>query len=130
MANYNKIVPMRLTGPELNYGGDPTATNFLGMLRGSNNPWADEEMSRRMAKFAFGLLGGGAGSGLLSLGFKAQDKLNPNRPFYGPEKKEDPSQPRDDSYAQTKEERRLWNEWKRLGRMADLTRWQNFKKTV
>ena len=119
-----------LTGPELFVGDNPYARNFLGILRGWNDPWADEKKARQWAKFGFGLLGGGVGSGLLSLGFKAQDALNPNRPFYGPEKKEDPSQTRDDSYAQTKEERRLWNEWKRLGRMADLTRWQNFKKTV
>ena len=115
---------------ELNYGTDPTARNFLGILKGYNDPWADEKRAREIAKFGFGLLGGGVGVGLLSLGFKAQDKLNPNRPFYGPEKKEDPSETRDDSYAQEKEKRRLWNEWKRLGRMADLTRWQNFKKTV
>ena len=119
-----------LTGPELFVGDNPYARNFLGILRGWNDPWADEKKARQWAKFGFGLLGGGVGSGLLSLGFKAQDALNPNRPFYGPEKKEDPSQTRDDSYAQTKEERRLWNEWKRLGRMADLVKWQNFKKTV
>ena len=119
-----------LTGPELFVGDNPYARNFLGILRGWNDPWADEKKARQWAKFGFGLLGGGVGSGLLSLGFKAQDALNPNRPFYGPEKKEDPSQTRDDSYAQSKEERRLWNEWKRLGRMADLVKWQNFKKTV
>ena len=117
-----------LTGPELFVGDNPYARNFLGILRGWNDPWRDEANRRRAAKFAFGLLGGGVGSGLLSAGFKAQDALNPNRPFYGPEKKEDPSETRDDSYAQSKEERRLWNEWKRLGRMADLVNWQNIKK--
>ena len=119
-----------LTGPELFVGDNPYAKNFLGILRGWNDPWADEKKARQWAKLGFGLLGGGAASGLLSLGFKAQDELNPNRPFYGPEKKEDPSETRDDSYAQAKEKRRLWNEWKRLGRMADLVRWQNYGKTV
>jgi len=119
-----------LTGPELYVGDNPYARNFLGILRGWNDPFSDEKRARQWAKFGVGLLGGGAATGLLSGMFKAQDKLNPNRPFYGPEKKADPSQTRDDSYAQTKEERRLWNEWKRLGRMADLAKWQNFKKTV
>mgnify|MGYP003139209003 CR=1 FL=1 len=119
-----------LTGPELYVGDNPYARNFLGILRGWNDPFSDEKRARQLAKFGFGLLGGGAATGLLSGMFKAQDKLNPNRPFYGPEKKEDPSETRDDSYAQAKEKRRLWNEWKRLGRMADLTRWQNYGKTV
>ena len=117
-----------LTGPELFVGDNPYARNFLGILRGWNDPWADEKRSRQWAKFGFGLLGGGVASGLLSLGFKAQDALNPNRPFYGPEKKEDPSQTRDDSYIQTKKEREAWDRWKRLGRMADLVNWQNIKK--
>jgi hypothetical protein len=129
MADYTHLTA-RLTGPELNYNAPLTGPSIFGFNLTSNNPWLDEINKRAMAKGFFGLLGGGVGSGLLSLGFKAQDALNPNRPFYGPEKKEDPSQNRDDSYAQTKEERRLWNEWKRLGRMADLAKWQNFKKTV
>ena len=117
-----------LTGPELFVGDNPYARNFLGILRGWNDPWADEKKARQWAKFGFGLLGGGVGSGLLSLGFKAQDALNPNRPFYGPEKKDDPSQTRDASYIQTKKEREAWDRWKRLGRMADLVNWQNIKK--
>ena len=129
MADYTHLTA-KLTGPELNYNAPLTGPSIFGFNLTSNNPWLDEINKRRMAKGFFGLLGGGVGSGLLSLGFKAQDKLNPNRPFYGPEKKEDPSETRDDSYIQAKEKRRLWNEWKRLGRMADLVRWQNYGKTV
>ena len=109
-----------LTGPELYVGDNPFARNFLGFMRGWNDPWRDEANRRRAAKFAFGLLGGPAGSMLLSGAFKAKDKLNPNDPFYGPEKKEDPQETRDDSPAIAKERRRLWNTWRRLGRMADL----------
>ena len=111
-----------LTGPELNWGTNPNARNLFGYgwKKGPNNPWQDEINRRRMAKLAVGLLGGGAASGILSGMFKAQDKLNPNRPFYGPEKKEDPEETRDDSPVIAKERKRLWKLYQRLGRMADL----------
>ena len=127
MASYTHKTA-RLTGPELNWDAPLTGPSIFGFNLTSNNPWLDEINKRRMAKGFFGLLGGGAATGLLSGMFKAQDKLNPNRPFYGPEKKEDPSQTRDDSYIQTKKEREAWDRWKRLGRMADLVNWQNIKK--
>ena len=119
MTDYTHLTA-RLTGPELNYGAPLTGPSSFGYRLGSDNPWQDEANRRRMAKFAFGLLGGPAGSMLLSGAFKAKDKLNPNDPFYGPEKKEDPQETRDDSPAIAKERRRLWNTWRRLGRMADL----------
>ena len=116
------MTTQNLTGPELNWGTDPTVRNLFGFgwKKGPNNPWQDEIDQRKAARFALGLLGGPLASGLLSAGFKAQDELNPNRPFYGPEKKEDPQETRDDSPAIAKERRRLWNTWRRLGRMADL----------
>ena len=94
------MTTQNLTGPELNWGTDPNVRNLFGFgwKKGPNNPWQDEINRRRMAKLAVGLLGGGAASGILSGMFKAQDKLNPNRPFYGPEKKEDPQETKDDSY--------------------------------
>ena len=113
-----------LTGPELYVGDNPFARNFLGFRRGWNDPWRDEANRRRAAKFAFGLLGGPAGSMLLSGAYKAKDKLNPNDPFYGPEEKEDPQETRDDYPAVAKERKRLWKLYQRLGRMADLERYK------
>lgn len=127
MADYTHLTA-RLTGPELNYNAPLTGPSIFGFNLTSNNPWLDEINKRRAAKGFFGLLGGPLASGILSAGFKAQDALNPNRPFYGPEKKEDPSETRDDSYIQAKKEREAWDRWKRLGRMADLVNWQNIKK--
>ena len=120
MATYSNIVPIRQTGPELNYGNDPNVRNIFGWRRGYNDPWTDEKNQRRMAKFVFGMLGGPFAASLLSGGFKAQDKLNPNRPFYGLEKKEDPQETRDDSPIIAQERRKLWALYKRLGRPADL----------
>ena len=105
---------------ELNFGTDPNVRNFLGIRKGYNDPWMDEETRRRMAKFAVGILGGGVPAGILSGMFKAQDYLNPNRPFYTLEEKEDPQETRDDSPAVAKERRKLWALYKRLGRPADL----------
>ena len=105
---------------ELNLGTDPNVRNFLGMRKGYNDPWTDEKNQRRMAKFVFGMLGGAPAAGLLSGGFKAQDILNPNRPFYTLEKKEDPQETRDDSPIIAQERRRLWKLYQRLKRPADL----------
>ena len=116
------MTTQNLTGPELNWGTNPNARNLFGFgwKRGPNNPWQDEINRRRAAKFAFGLLGGPPASGVLSGMFKAQDKLNPNRPFYGPEKEEDPQETRDDSYEISKKRKELWKRYVRLRRMADL----------
>ena len=107
---------------ELNFGTNPEKRNLWGhgWKKGYNDPWTDEKNQRRMAKFVFGMLGGAPAAGLLSGMFKAQDKLNPNRPFYGPEKKEDPQETRDDSPIIAQERRKLWALYKRLGRAADL----------
>ena len=123
------MTTQNLTGPELNWGTNPNARNLFGYgwKKGPNNPWQDEINQRRMAKLAVGLLGGGAASGILSGMFKAQDKLNPNRPFYGPEKEEDPQETRDDSPAIAKERKKLWKRYIRLRRMADL---EAYKKHV
>ena len=123
------MTTQNLTGPELNWGTNPNARNLFGYgwKKGPNNPWQDEINRRRMAKLAVGLLGGGAASGILSGMFKAQDKLNPNRPFYGPEKEEDPQETRDDSPAIAKERKKLWKRYIRLRRMADL---EAYKKHV
>ena len=117
------MTTQNLTGPELNWGTNPNARNLFGYgwKKGPNNPWQDEINRRRMAKIGVGLLGGGAASGILSGMFKAQDILNPNRPFYGPEEKEDPQETRDDYPAVAKERKRLWKLYQRLGRMADLS---------
>ena len=116
------MTTQNLTGPELNWGTNPNARNLFGFgwKKGPNNPWQDEINRRRAAKFAFGLLGGPPASGVLSGMFKAQDKLNPNRPFYGPEKEEDPQETRDDSYEISKKRKELWKRYVRLRRMADL----------
>ena len=116
------MTTQNLTGPELNWGTDPNVRNLFGFgwKKGPNNPWQDEINRRRAAKFAFGLLGGPPASGVLSGMFKAQDKLNPNRPFYGPKKEEDPQETRDDSYEISKKRKELWKRYVRLRRMADL----------
>ena len=120
MATYSNIVPLRQTGLELNYGKDPNVRNIFGWRRGYNDPWRDEKNQRLLARGIFGMLGGPFASSLLSGGFKAQDYLNPNRPFYGPEKKEDPQETRDDSPIIAKERRKLWKLYQRLKRPADL----------
>jgi hypothetical protein len=126
MASYTHKTA-RLTGPELNWDAPLTGPSIFGFNLTSNNPWQDEINRRRAAKFAFGLLGGPTASGVLSGMFKAQDKLNPNRPFYGPEKEEDPQETRDDSPAIAKERKKLWKRYIRLRRMADL---EAYKKHV
>tara|TARA_R110000765_G_scaffold151852_1_gene254470 strand:- start:352 stop:735 length:384 start_codon:yes stop_codon:yes gene_type:complete len=115
------MTTQNLTGPELNWGTNPNVRNLwgYGWKKGSNNPWQDEINQRRTAKFVFGLLGGPLASGILQGGFKAKDKLNPNAPFYGPEKKEDPQETRDDSPAIARERKRLLRIANRLNRAAD-----------
>ena len=98
--------------------------SFWDKLRGVGgpfyDPWTRLKDDRALAKRVSGGLLGVAGPVLLSGMFKAQDVLNPNRPFYGPEEKEDPQETRDDSPAVAKERRKLWALYKRLGRAADL----------
>ena len=73
MADYTHLTA-RLTGPELNYDRPLTGPSLFGIKLTSGNPWKDEENQRRLAKLIFSSMGG---AGLLSLGFKAQDYLNP-----------------------------------------------------
>ena len=118
MASYTNLTA-RLTGPELNYNAPLTGPSIFGWRLGSNNPWQDVINQRGRAKFGVGLLGGPLASGILSGMFKAQDYTNPNRPFYGPEKKEDPQETRDDSPAIARERKRLLRIANRLNRAAD-----------
>ena len=122
-----------LTGPELYVGDNPFARNFLGFRRGWNDPWQDEKNQRRLAKIMFGALGGG---GLLSLGFKAQDLLDPHgwdRPFHKSEEakekeKQADIESRDDTPAITRERKRLYAIAMRLNRAADWARLRSFDK--
>ena len=128
MATYDKIVPLRQTGPELNYGKDPNVRNIFGWRRGYNDPWRDEKNQRLLARGIFGILGGPFASSLLSGGFKAQDYLDPygwNRPFHKSEEtmekeKAADIESRDDSPIIAQERRKLWKLYQRLGRPADL----------
>ena len=132
MADYTHLTA-RLTGPELNYDRPLTGTNIFGYQLGSNNPWQDEKNQRRLAKLMFGALGGG---GLLSLGFKAQDLLDPhgwNRPFHKSEEakekeKQADIESRDDYPAIAKERKRLYAIAMRLNRAADWARLRSFDK--
>ena len=132
MADYTHLTA-RLTGPELNYDRPLTGTNIFGYQLGSNNPWQDEKNQRRLAKLMFGALGGG---GLLSLGFKAQDLLDPHgwdRPFHKSEEakekeKQADIESRDDTPAITRERKRLYAIAMRLNRAADWARLRSFDK--
>ena len=132
MADYTHLTA-RLTGPELNYDAPLTGPSIFGYQLGSNNPWQDEENQRRLAKIMFGALGGG---GLLSLGFKAQDLLDPHgwdRPFHKSEEakekeKQADIESRDDYPAIAKERKRLYAIAMRLNRAADWARLRSFDK--
>ena len=130
MADYTHLTA-RLTGPELNYDRPLTGPSILGFNLTSDNPWQDEENQRRLAKLMFGALGGG---GLLSLGFKAQDYLNPwGEPAHKSEEtKEKEKQAdidsRDDYPAIAKERKRLYAIAMRLYRGADWARLRSFDK--
>ena len=120
-----------ITGQELYHGLDPDSRTLwgYGWKRGYNDPWKDEANQRRMAKLIFGSMGGG---GLLSLGFKAQDYLDPHgwdRPFHKSEEAKEKErladiESRDDTPIIMKERKRLWKLYQRLGRMADLERYK------
>jgi len=132
MADYTHLTA-RLTGPELNYDRPLTGPSIFGYQLGSNNPWQDEKNQRRLAKIMFGALGGG---GLLSLGFKAQDLLDPHgwdRPFHKSEEakekeKQADIESRDDYPAIAKERKRLYAIAMRLNRAADWARLRSFDK--
>ena len=130
MADYTHLTA-RLTGPELNYGAPLTGPSIFGFKLGSDNPWKDEENQRRLAKLMFGALGGG---GLLSLGFKAQDYLNPwGDPAHKSEEtkekeKQADIESRDDYPAIAKERKRLYAIAMRLNRAADWDRLRSFNK--
>ena len=130
MADYTHLTA-RLTGPELNYGAPLTGPSRCGVKLGSDNPWKDEENQRRLAKLMFGALGGG---GLLSLGFKAQDYLNPwGDPAHKSEEtkekeKQADIESRDDYPAIAKERKRLYAIAMRLNRAADWDRLRSFNK--
>ena len=107
---------------ELKFGEEEKS--FWDKLRGVGgpyyDPWTRLKDDRALAKrISGGLLGFQAPLALSGM-FKAQDYLNPNRPFYGPGKKEDPQETRDDSPIIAKERRKLWALYKRLERPADL----------
>ena len=130
MASYTHETA-RLTGPELNYDRPLTGPSLFGFELTSNNPWKDDENQRRLAKLMFGALGGG---GLLSLGFKAQDYLNPwgDPAHKSEETKEKEKQAdidsRDDYPAIAKEKKRLYAIAMRLNRAADWDRLRSFNK--
>ena len=130
MADYTHLTA-RLTGPELNYDRPLTGPSILGFNLTSDNPWQDEENQRRLAKLMFGALGGG---GLLSLGFKAQDYLNPwGDPAHKSEdtkekEKQADIAARDDYPAIAKEKKRLYAIAMRLNRAADWDRLRSFNK--
>ena len=120
---------------ELNLGKDPEKRNLwgYGWKRGYNDPWQDEANQRRMAKLVFGGLGGG---GLLSLGFAAQDYLDPlgwDRPFHKSEETKEKErladiESRDDYPAIAKERKRLYAIAMRLNRAGDWARLRSFDK--
>ena len=130
MADYTHLTS-RLTGPELNYDRPLTGPSLFGFELTSNNPCKDEENQRRLAKLMFGALGGG---GLLSLGFKAQDYLNPwGEPAHRSEEtkekeKQADIESRDDYPAIAKEKKRLYAIAMRLNRAADWDRLRSFNK--
>jgi len=131
MATYSNIVPLQLTGPELSYDRPLTGPSIFGFKLSSDNPWKDEENQRRLAKLIFGSLGG---AGLLSLGFKAQDYLNPwGVPSHKSEEtkekeKQADIESRDDYPAIARERKRLYALATRLNRPADWARLRAFSK--